>query len=56
MREMYILAQIRNPNITQIVALVEEEPFGAVFEYGELGDLPNFIRNYEKSNNKVPLR
>ncbi|KAK0084427.1 hypothetical protein PV326_006263 [Microctonus aethiopoides] len=55
MREMYILAQIQNPNITQIVALVEEEPFGAVFEYGELGDLPSFIRNYEESNNKVSL-
>lgn len=56
MRDMYILAQIRDQNISRIVALVEEEPFGAVFEYGELGDLPNFIHNNEKSDNETPLR
>lgn len=56
MRDMYVLAKIRDPNITRIVALVEEEPFGAVFEYGELGDLPDFIRNREKSDNEAPLR
>ncbi|XP_074100892.1 discoidin domain-containing receptor 2-like isoform X2 [Cotesia typhae] len=55
MRDMYVLAKIRDPNITRIVALVEEEPFGAVFEYGELGDLPDFIRNREKSDNEAPL-
>ncbi|XP_015122138.1 discoidin domain-containing receptor 2 [Diachasma alloeum] len=55
MRDMCILAQIRDPNIARIVALVEEEPFGAVFEYGEHGDLPYYIRNQEKSNNEAPL-
>ncbi|XP_034942255.1 epithelial discoidin domain-containing receptor 1-like isoform X2 [Chelonus insularis] len=55
MRDMYILAQIRDPNLTRIVALVEEEPFGAVFEYGELGDLPNFIRSNAKSDNETLL-
>lgn len=56
MRDMCILAQIRDPNIARIVALVEEEPFGAVFEYGEHGDLPYYIRNQEKPNNEAPLR
>lgn len=55
MKDMYVLAEIRDINIARIIALVEEEPFGAVFEYGELGDLPTFMRDHEKSNNDMQL-
>lgn len=55
MKDMYALAEIRDINIARIIALVEEEPFGAVFEYGELGDLPSFVREHEKSNNDTRL-
>lgn len=56
MNNMYSLARIRDVNIARIIALVEEEPFGAVFEYGELGDLPSFIKTHEKSSDHMPLR
>ncbi|XP_012279194.1 discoidin domain-containing receptor 2 [Orussus abietinus] len=55
MKDMYVLAALRDPNIARITALVEEEPFGAVFEYGELGDLPFFLRKREKSSDDLPL-
>lgn len=55
MKDMYVLAQIRDPNIARIIALVEEEPFGAVFEYGDLGDLPDFIRSQERAGLDSPL-
>ncbi|XP_024936417.1 discoidin domain-containing receptor 2 isoform X2 [Cephus cinctus] len=55
MKDMYTLAAVRDINIARIIALVEEEPFGAVFEYGELGDLPSFMRSHEKSSNDIPL-
>ncbi|XP_066586703.1 discoidin domain-containing receptor 2-like [Prorops nasuta] len=53
-KDMYAIAAIRDINIARIIALVEEEPFGAVFEYGELGDLPSFLENHKKSND-IPL-
>ena len=56
MRDMYLLATIRDINIARIVALVEEEPFGAVFEYGELGDLPTFLKNRNENDETVSLR
>ncbi|XP_015523678.2 discoidin domain-containing receptor 2 [Neodiprion lecontei] len=55
MNDMYSLAKIRDVNIARVIALVEEEPFGAVFEYGELGDIPSFIRTHEKSSDDMPL-
>ena len=56
MKDMRVLAAIRDINVARIVALVEEEPFGAVFEYGELGDLPNFMKNRESSSDDAPLK
>ncbi|XP_076248235.1 discoidin domain-containing receptor 2-like [Calliopsis andreniformis] len=48
-KDMRVLATIRDPNIAKVIALVEEEPFGAVFEYGQFGDLPNFFENHDRS-------
>lgn len=45
MSDMHILAEIRDINIARIIAIVEEEPFSAIFEYGELGDLSSFLKN-----------
>lgn len=42
---MHLLSGIHDPNLAKIIALVEEEPMGAVFEYGELGDLATFMKN-----------
>lgn len=56
MKDMHVLAAIRDINVARIIALVEEEPFGAVFEYGELGDLPSFIKNRESSSEDAPIR
>ncbi|XP_046825475.1 discoidin domain-containing receptor 2-like isoform X1 [Vespa crabro] len=53
--DMHFLATIRDVNIARIIALVEEEPFGAVFEYGELGDLPSFLEDRRKSENDASL-
>lgn len=56
MKDMRVLAAIRDINVARIVALVEEEPFGAVFEYGELGDIPSFMKSRESSSDDTPLR
>ena len=56
MKDMRVLAAIRDINVARIVALVEEEPFGAVFEYGELGDIPTFMKSRESSSDDTPLR
>lgn len=53
---MRVLATIRDPNVAKVIALVEEEPFGAVFEYGQLGDLPSFFANRGASDNEDTLR
>lgn len=50
--DMHVLATLRDPNVTKMIALVEEEPFGAVFEYGQHGDLPTFLESREKSGNE----
>lgn len=51
MNDMHSLAEIRDVNIARIIAIVEEEPFSAIFEYGELGDLSSFLKsgNCDKS-------
>ncbi|KAL7299846.1 hypothetical protein TKK_0007180 [Trichogramma kaykai] len=51
MKDMHLLAAIRDPNVARIMALVEEEPMGAVFEYGELGDLPTFMKTGNENSN-----
>ncbi|KYN19447.1 Discoidin domain-containing receptor 2, partial [Trachymyrmex cornetzi] len=48
MNDMHILAEIRDVNIARIIAIVEEEPFSAIFEYGELGDLSSFLKNHDR--------
>lgn len=53
MSDMRILAEIRDVNIARIIAIVEEEPFSAIFEYGELGDLSSFLKNRDRD---VPMR
>ncbi|XP_070528561.1 discoidin domain-containing receptor 2 isoform X2 [Cardiocondyla obscurior] len=45
MNDMHTLAEIRDVNIARIIAIVEEEPFSAIFEYGELGDLSSFLKS-----------
>lgn len=47
-KDMQILATLRDFNLVKMVALVEEEPFGAVFEYSQFGDLYHFLQSYEK--------
>ncbi|XP_033332108.2 discoidin domain-containing receptor 2 isoform X1 [Megalopta genalis] len=44
-KDMRVLATLRDPHVARMLALVEEEPFGAVFEYSELGDLPTFFQS-----------
>ncbi|XP_026671582.1 discoidin domain-containing receptor tyrosine kinase B-like [Ceratina calcarata] len=44
-KDMHALSTLRNRNVAKMMALVEEEPFGAIFEYGQFGDLPNFLEN-----------
>ncbi|XP_078042513.1 discoidin domain-containing receptor 2 isoform X2 [Augochlora pura] len=44
-KDMRVLATLRDPHVAKMIALVEEEPFGAVFEYSELGDLPTFFKS-----------
>ena len=57
MKDMHLLAAIRDVNVARIIALVEEEPMGAVFEYGELGDLPTFMKSSsENGNDEFTLR
>ncbi|XP_058799560.1 discoidin domain-containing receptor 2-like [Phymastichus coffea] len=51
MKDMHLLAAIRDVNVARIIALVEEEPMGAVFEYGELGDLPTFMKSSGENGN-----
>ncbi|XP_012523406.1 uncharacterized protein LOC105829245 [Monomorium pharaonis] len=48
MNDMHILAEIRDVNIARIIAIVEEEPFSAIFEYGELGDLSSFLKSRDR--------
>lgn len=50
-KDMHVLAMLRHPNVAKMIALVEEEPFGAVFEYGRYGDLPSFFEARENSEN-----
>ncbi|XP_053970588.1 uncharacterized protein LOC128872175 isoform X1 [Hylaeus volcanicus] len=50
--DMHVLGTLRDSNVTKMIALVEEEPFGAVFEYGQHGDLPTFLESREKSGNE----
>lgn len=45
-RDMQFLATLENPNVAKMMALVEEEPVGAVFEYSQFGDLPAFLDSY----------
>lgn len=45
MSDMRILAEIRDINIARIIAIVEEEPFSAIFEYGEFEDLSSFLKS-----------
>ena len=45
-KDMHVLAMLRDSNVAKMIALVEEEPFGAVFEYGQFGDLPSFLENH----------
>nr|XP_012216863.1 PREDICTED: discoidin domain-containing receptor 2-like [Linepithema humile] len=52
MNDMRILSEIRDINIARIIAIVEEEPFSAIFEYGELGDLSSFLKNRDRD---VPI-
>ncbi|KZC04736.1 Discoidin domain-containing receptor 2, partial [Dufourea novaeangliae] len=54
-KDMRVLATLRDPNMTKMLALVEEEPFGAVFEYSELGDLPTFLESREKLGNEAAV-
>lgn len=57
MKDMHLLAAIRDLNVARIIALVEEEPMGAVFEYGELGDLPTFMKSgSENGNDDLTMR
>lgn len=42
-KDMLVLAALKDPHVARMIAFVEEEPFGAVFEYSELGDLPTFL-------------
>ncbi|XP_014208529.1 discoidin domain-containing receptor 2-like [Copidosoma floridanum] len=51
MKDMHLLAAIRDVNVARIIALVDEEPMGAVFEYGELGDLPTFMKSGSENGN-----
>lgn len=44
-KDMRVLATLRDSNVARVIALVEEEPFAAVFEYGQLGDLPTFLES-----------
>lgn len=53
MNDMHTLAEIRDVNIARIIAIVEEEPFSAIFEYGELGDLSSFLKSRDRD---APLR
>ena len=50
---MHLLSGIKNSNVAKVIALVEEEPMGAVFEYGELGDLATFMKT---GNDHLTLR
>ncbi|EZA62255.1 Discoidin domain-containing receptor [Ooceraea biroi] len=52
MNDMRILAEIRDVNIARIIAIAEEEPFSAIFEYGELGDLSSFLKSRDRD---VPI-
>lgn len=42
---MHVLAMLQNSNIAKMMALVEEEPFGAIFEFGRFGDLLTFLES-----------
>lgn len=55
-KDMHVLAMLQNSNIAKMIALVEEEPFGAIFEYGQFGDLPTFLENRENLDNKEDIR
>ncbi|XP_020292195.1 uncharacterized protein LOC109858901 [Pseudomyrmex gracilis] len=48
MNDMHILAEIRDINIARIIAIVEEEPFSAIFEYGEFGNLSSFLKSRDR--------
>lgn len=54
-KDMHVLAMLQNSNIAKMIALVEEEPFGAIFEYGQFGDLPTFLENRENLDNKEDI-
>ena len=55
---MHVLAMLRDSNVAKMIALVEEEPFGAVFEYGQFGDLPSFLESHSGGDpvNKIDIR
>ncbi|XP_060832815.1 discoidin domain-containing receptor 2-like isoform X1 [Bombus pascuorum] len=44
-KDMHVLAMLQNSNIAKMMALVEEEPFGAIFEFGRFGDLLTFLES-----------
>ncbi|KOC61458.1 Discoidin domain-containing receptor 2, partial [Habropoda laboriosa] len=52
-KDMHVLAMLRHSNVAKMIALVEEEPFGAVFEYGQYGDLPSFFVARENPDNVI---
>ncbi|KOX78499.1 Epithelial discoidin domain-containing receptor 1 [Melipona quadrifasciata] len=56
-KDMHVLAMLRDSNVAKMIALVEEEPFGAVFEYGQFGDLPSFLENHGSGDlvNKIDI-
>lgn len=52
-KDMHVLSMLRNSNVAKMIALVEEEPFGAVFEYSQFGDLSSFLEsraNFDKND------
>jgi len=45
LEEVRLLSSLQDPNVAQVLGIcVEEEPFGVVLEFLELGDLCQFLR------------
>lgn len=56
-KDMHVLAMLQNSNIAKMMALVEEEPFGAIFEFGRFGDLLTFLESRGSNlDNKDDIR
>lgn len=56
-KDMHVLAMLQNSNIAKMMALVEEEPFGAIFEFGRFGDLLTFLESRaDNLDNKDDIR